>query len=324
MPADIEILRSSATELAARIASGDISSIGVVDAFIAQIERVNGSLNAVVVKRYEEARDEARRADEKRARGEPLGPLHGVPVTVKECLDVVGTPSTFGIPSRKSHRPERDDTYVARLRAAGAIVVGKTNVSQLLMFTEADNPLYGRTNNPWNAARSPGGSSGGQGAIISAGGPPLGLGTDIGGSVRIPSAFNGICGIKPTTGRLDDPGRLSAPFGQRAVLSQVGPLGRTVDDIALGLELINGGRNPDTLPPRPLGDFRAVDLSKLRVAYYTDDGTFPGVLAREQREITGEVERLESAVNGGIKHLPVRCRIATRSSPRPGNGLKSS
>jgi Asp-tRNA(Asn)/Glu-tRNA(Gln) amidotransferase A subunit family amidase len=171
MSADTEILRSSATGLASRIASGDVSSTRAVDAFIAQIERVNGSLNAVVVKRYEEARDEARRADEKRARGEPLGPLHGVPVTVKECLDVVGTPSTFGIPSRKTHRPERDDAYVARLRAAGAIVVGKTNVSQLLMFTETDNPLYGRTNNPWNVARSPGGSSGGQGAIISAGAP---------------------------------------------------------------------------------------------------------------------------------------------------------
>ena len=178
------------------------------------------------------------------------------------------------LPSRTHHRAEQDDLYVARVREAGAIILGKTNVAQLLLYFESDNPVYGRSNNPWNLERTPGGSSGGQAAIIAAGGSPMGLGTDIGGSLRIPATFCGITSLKPTTGRTPDAGRYSIPIGQRAVVSQAGVLARTVADVALGTEILNGGRNPNTEPPMPLGDPGTVDVSRLRVAYYTEDGTF--------------------------------------------------
>lgn len=265
----------SARQLAAAIARGSVSAATAVEAHIARIEEMDPKLNAIVVRRYEAARREARTADERRARGEKLGPLHGVPVTIKECIAVSGTPATFGLESRRDAIDSADDLHVKRLKDAGAIVLAKTNVAQLLLFIESDNPVYGRTNNPWNFARSPGGSSGGEGAIIAAGGSPLGLGTDIGGSCRIPAAFCGIAAIKPTAGRTPDPGRYSLPIGQRAIASQIGVLARQVEDVALGLEVINGGPNPPSEPPMPLGDFRAIDIAELRVGYYSDDGIFP-------------------------------------------------
>jgi fatty acid amide hydrolase len=163
---------------------------------------------------------------------------------------------------------------VARLRLAGAIILGKTNVSQLLLYYESDNPVYGRTNNPWNLERAPGGSSGGQAAIIAAGGSPMGLGTDIGGSIRSPAASCGIAGFKPTAGRTPDAGLYSVPLGERAIVSQVGILARTVEDVAVGLEIINGGRNPAVEPPMPLGDPATVEVSRLHIAYCLDDGAF--------------------------------------------------
>lgn len=268
------LMRMSAIELAGAIARGDVSAVEAVEASIERIEAVNPSINAVVVKRYDAARAAARAADERRAQGEPLGPLHGVPITVKECLDLEGTPSTFGLPSRKDILATADDPYVARMRQAGAIVVGKTNAAQLLLSIETDNPLYGRTRNPWNPARTPGGSSGGQAAIIAAGASPLGLATDIGGSIRTPASFCGIVGLKPTAGRMPDFGRFSVPLGQRAIVSQVGALARRVDDLALAIQIINDGSSPASEPPRPLGDPATVDLARLRVAWYTDDGTF--------------------------------------------------
>jgi fatty acid amide hydrolase len=164
-----------ATELAAQIALGAFTAREAVEAYIARIERLNEALNAVVVKRYDEARAEADAIDQRRARGETLPPLAGVPITVKECLDLAGTAATFGLPGRIATRAAIDDPYVGRLRAAGAIVIAKTNVAQLLIFTETDNPVYGRTNNPWNLERSSGGSSGGEAAILAAGGSALAL-----------------------------------------------------------------------------------------------------------------------------------------------------
>jgi fatty acid amide hydrolase len=274
--ADLCVL--TATELAARIRRGEVTALDAVEAYIARLEAVNPGLNALVLRRYDQARAEARAADRRRAAGEALGPLAGVPVTIKECLDLEGTPSTFGVPSRKDARAASDEKHVARLRRAGAIVLGKTNVAQLLMFLETDNPIFGRTSNPCAADRSAGGSSGGEGALLAAGASALGLGTDLGGSVRVPAAFCGIASIKPTTGRCDDLGRGSSPLGQRTVASQVGVLGRNVGDVALGLEVINGGARPEPegglAPAVPLGDRRAIDVAGLRIAYYTDDGTF--------------------------------------------------
>lgn len=275
IPPVSDLTALSATDQARLIRNGEISSLELVNAHIDRIEAVNPALNAVVVKRYDAARAEARDADRLRARGEASGALHGVPVTIKECLDVAGTPSTFGLPARANMIASHDDAYVARLRQAGAIVLGKTNVAQILMFLESENPHYGRTNNPWNLTRTPGGSSGGEAAIIAAGGSPLGLGTDLGGSVRCPAAFCGIAGMKPTAGRLPDAGRYSLPLGQRAIVSQVGVLARRVADVELGLEVANGGRNPATEPPQPLFDSSSVDVSRLRVGWYVDDGMFP-------------------------------------------------
>ncbi|MFN8474778.1 MAG: amidase family protein [Anaerolineae bacterium] len=293
-----DVTRMSAAQLVEHIATGDITATEAVEAHIERIERVNPSLNAVVVKRYEAARAEAHAADARRKTGEPIGLLHGLPVTIKECLDLEGTPSTFGLPSRAATRATRDERHVSRLRDAGAIVLGKTNVAQLLFYYESDNPLYGTTKNPWNPTRTPGGSSGGEAAIIAAGGSALGLGTDIGGSTRIPAHFCGIASLKPTTGRTPDLGRYSVPVGQQAVPSQVGVLARHVEDVALGLEVINGGANPAVEPPMPLGNFRDVDVRNLRVAWYTNDGTFAvaPAIARAVREAADTLRNLGAQV----------------------------
>lgn len=297
-PRASDLTTLGASELAAAIARGDISALDAVEAHIDRIERVNGALNAVVFKRYDAARAEARAADARRVNGEPLGPLHGVPITIKECLDLEGSPSTFGLPARTHTVAMQDDLYVARMRAAGAIVLGKTNVAQLLFHTECENPLYGRTNNPWNLERTCGGSSGGEGAIIAAGGSPLGLGTDIGGSLRYPAAYCGIASLKPTAGRTPDAGRYSSPIGQRAIVSQVGVLARRVADVALGTEVINGGRDPNAEPPMPLGDLARVDLARLRVATYVDDGTF--AVAPAVRRAVGEAAAALRAAGASV------------------------
>jgi fatty acid amide hydrolase len=205
-PPDAVSLKT-ARELAASIAKGTTTARAAVEACIKRIEEVNPALNAVVVKRYEEARGEADAIDQRRARGETLPPLAGVPITVKECFDLTGTAATFGLSKRAAARATSDDPYVARLRSAGAIVAAKTNVAQLLIYSESDNPLYGRANNPWNLERSCGGSSGGEAAILGAGASMLGLGTDIGGSVRIPAAFCGISSLRPTARPLSGPGK---------------------------------------------------------------------------------------------------------------------
>jgi fatty acid amide hydrolase len=293
-----ELWTLPAGELAARIARGEISSSEAVAAHIARIEEVDPYLNAVVAPRYDLARTEAREADERRSRGEALGPLHGVPVSIKECLDVTGMPSTFGLPSRANDCATSDDPFVARWRAAGAIVLAKTNVPQLMLFIETDNPLFGRTNNPWDLARAPGGSSGGEAALVAAGGSPLGLGTDIGGSLRSPAAACGIVSLKPTSGRLNDATRLEPFKGQRAILSQAGPLARTVADVALALEVANGDRDPAVLPPQPLGDPQTRNVGSLRAGYFEFAGWFGAspAFARATREAADALRGLGATV----------------------------
>jgi fatty acid amide hydrolase len=183
-----------------------------------------------------------------------------------------------------------NERHVAALRTAGAIIVGKTNVSQLLLFFESDNPLHGMTRNPWDPERTPGGSSGGEAAIIAAGGSPLGLGTDIGGSVRNPAAFCGIASLKPTAGRMPDLGRSSVPIGQQAITSQIGVLARRVADVALGIRIASGGDQPFE-PVPALRDPGAVDLAGLRVGWFADDGVFPPTPAA-RRAVHEAVEAL--------------------------------
>lgn len=272
----------SAITLARKIASGELNAIDVVEAHIARIEAVNPALNAVVWKRYDAARAEAREIDRRRAAGEKLPPLAGVPVTIKECLDLEGAPSTFGVSHRKNHVAEADELHVARLRKAGAIVLGKTNMAQLLLFLETDNPVYGRTQNPHNLERSPGGSSGGEAAILQAAGSALGLGTDIGGSSRVPAAFCGIIGYKPTPGLMPDFGIGSVPVGQQAIASQVGVLGRSAADVRLACEIAS---------ERPLVSDKP--LSTVRVGWFDNDGLFAPCPAarRAVREAAAALEK---------------------------------
>jgi len=217
-----------ATELASRIRSGELSSVEIVQHHLERIARINPQINAVVTL-ADDAVDRARAADAAITRREQVGPLHGVPITVKDSLDTAGIRTARGSRLFAGHIPSCDATAVARLKAAGAIVLGKTNLPELAHSFESDNLVYGRCNNPYDLARTPGGSSGGEAAIIAAGGSPLGLGSDAGGSIRVPAHFCGVAGLKPTSGRVPSTGHFPAAFGATAPLWQVGPLARRVE-----------------------------------------------------------------------------------------------
>ncbi len=271
MPEELHF--QSATALAKAIRTKKVSSLEVVEACLKRIGAVNPKLNAVVQLTAEKAREEARAADAALARGQSQGPLHGVPMTIKDALDTTGVVSTGGTKGRANFIPAQDATAVARLRAAGAILLGKTNVPELSWAFETDNLIYGRTNNPYEFSRTPGGSSGGEAAIIAAGGSPFGLGSDAGGSIRLPAHYCGIAGLKPTSGRVPRTGHFPPSGGMTDSMWQVGPLGRFVEDLILVLPIIAGpdGRDP-AIAPALLGDPRLVNLNKLRVAFHTDNG----------------------------------------------------
>lgn len=281
----------SATELLRRIDRGELSSREVTQYFIDRIQDVNPGLNAVVVERFAAALEQADRADRAFARGERTGRLHGLPLTIKECFDLPGTPTTLGLLRRRDDIPDRTDPYVAALQAEGAIVLGKTNVSQLLGALESTNPVYGTTNNAFDPAFSSGGSSGGEGAIVGAGASPVGLGTDIGGSIRIPAAFNGLCGIKPTMARTMDQTRVLDYEFENSINSVVGPLANHAEDLYLLLAILNEAAAAFG-PVEPLRDPAQVDPAQLRVGYFLTDGFFPPMPAIE-RAIRESVARLE-------------------------------
>jgi amidase len=268
-----ELLYTSATSLAQAIREKQVSSLEVVEACIHRIEAVNPKLNAVVQLAADAALAQARAADAALARGELQGPLHGVPITVKDSFDTSGIISTAGTRGRASYIPQQDATAVARMRAAGAIVLGKTNLPELSLAYESNNLIYGRTNNPYDLSRTPGGSSGGESAILAAGGSPLGLGTDGFGSIRLPAHFCGIAGLKPTAGRVPYTGLLPPGFGASARLRHVGPMARYVEDLILTLPILSGvdWRDP-AIVPMPLDDVSEVELKNLRVAFYTENG----------------------------------------------------
>ncbi len=288
----------SAGEIVRRIAARDLSAAEAVEHFIARLEAVNPKLNAVTVQLYDSARNQAAEVDRALSRGEKLGPLAGLPVTIKECFDLVGTASTFGLPSRRNEIQTTNDPHVAALLAAGAIPIAKTNVPQLMIYTETDNALYGRTNNPWNLERSCGGSSGGEAAVIAAGASPLGLGNDIGGSLRIPAAFCGIASIKPTAGRVPDHCSHGLPIGQQGITAQAGPMAKYVADVAMGLRVLDRARDPFVDPGLELGDPVAVDLSRLRFATFTDDGEFP--VAPAVRRAVAEAAQILTAAGAKL------------------------
>ena len=302
-PRMAELQEISACAIVRSIAAGELSSTEVVEHFIARLKAVNGKLNAVTADLSASARKAAANVDKARSRGEKLPSLAGLPVTIKECFDLAGTASTFGLPTRRAEIEEYDDPYVAALRAAGAIPIAKTNLPQLMIFSETDNPLYGRTNNPWNLERSCGGSSGGEAAVIAAGASPLGLGSDIGGSLRIPAAFCGITSIRPTAGRTPDHCAHGLPIGQTAIASQVGPMARHVEDLVISLRVLDRARDPFVVPGPEFGDPATVDLGRLRFATFTDDGEFP-VAPAARRAVAEAAAMLKGAGAAAVPWNP--------------------
>jgi amidase len=247
-----ELWQQSATELARTIASGAASSREVVEAHLARIEAVNPHLNAVVRVLADEARAGAAEADRHQAAGGPLGPLHGVPFTVKENIDLAGTPTTQAVPFLAEAIASTDAVIVERMRAAGAIPIGRTNLPDFGLRIHTDSSLHGLTRNPWHQGHTVAGSSGGEASALASGMSPIGLGNDIGGSLRNPAHCCGIASIKPTTGRVPsttviDPQDLGISF---QLMATDGPMARTVADVALGLSIISGvhPRDPMTVP----------------------------------------------------------------------------
>ena len=269
---DVELHQASAAQMAEAIRARQVSSAELVEACLRRIEAVNPLINAVV-QVADSALSEARRADDELRRGRPRGPLHGVPFTAKDSLDTAGIVTTAGTVGWANRVPERDATVVARLKAAGGILLGKTNTPELTWSDETNNLVYGRTSNPYDLARTPGGSSGGAGAIVAAAGSPLDVGSDTGDSIRQPSHVCGIAGIKPTSGRVPRTGHTPSYRGFLEAFTQLGPMARRVEDLALVLPIIAGpdGEDPHVAPV-VLRDPAEVEIPGLRVAYFTDNG----------------------------------------------------
>lgn len=265
-PTPTQLRRAAAVTLAGWIRSGRISARAVVQAHVAYARRVNPTLNAIVHARYDAALAEADAVDAAIAEGAELPPLAGVPCTIKESFALIGCPHTGGHVARKGHIATTDAVTVARLRAAGAIPLGVTNTSELCMWMESSNPLYGRSNNPYNPRRIVGGSSGGEGAIVGSGASPFGLGSDIGGSIRMPAFFNGVFGHKPTGGLVPCTGQYPAPEGDTIRMLGTGPLARRAADLMPVLRILAGsdGQDPCCVD-YPLGDPATVSLQGLKV-----------------------------------------------------------
>ena len=273
---------TTAGDLVAALAARKVGALELTDAMIDRIERLDGPVNAVVVRDFDQARDTAKAADAALARGERR-PLLGLPMTVKEAHNIEGLPTTWGSPMFGNWIAPSDATGIARLKAAGAVIVGKTNVPPFLSDWQSDNPVYGRTNNPWDLGRSPGGSSGGSAAALAAGLTPLEFGSDIGGSIRVPSAFCSLFGHKPSHGIV--PSRGHAPPGMDGAdipLAVIGPMARCAADLDLALGVLAGpppeeavGYRLDLSPARHdrLGDYRVLMLTEHPLAPVDDEIT---------------------------------------------------
>ncbi|MGH9793158.1 MAG: amidase [Candidatus Acidiferrales bacterium] len=262
-----------AAEMAKLVAERKLSAVELTQAHLARIEQLQPKLNAFVHVDAEGALAAARAADAAMARGDALGPLHGVPLTIKSSIDVAGWPCETGSRLRAGNIPQTDATLVRRLKKAGAVLLGNTNVAEMLMAYESDNLLYGRTSNPWDLSRTAGGSSGGESAAIAAGCSAGGVGSDGGGSIRVPAHFTGICGLKPTPGRIPASGHFPVSSGPFAQLGVVGPMARTVDDVEMLAHVMTGFDDGD-VKSTPLAWRRVRDeeAKRLRVGFFEDDG----------------------------------------------------
>lgn len=290
-----DLVYRSAGELARIVREREASAVEVVEAHLAQIAQHNPALNAVVTLDADGALAQARAIDRN-----PTGSaLLGVPITLKDCHETAGMRTTSGYPPLADYVPAEDGTVARRLKAAGAIVLGKTNVSPLLADTQSDNQVFGRTNNPWNLGRTPGGSSGGAGAAIAAGMTPLDIGSDIGGSIRMPAHCCGIVGIKPTERRVSNYGHIpDLPGHSRGAryMNSIGPMARDIDDLALALAIIEGPDGFDLdIPPAPndgLPSLPHIPIETIPLAFST---SFPGLPV--SADTRSAIERLAAAID---------------------------
>lgn len=271
-----ELTSFSASQIADQIRKKKISPVEVVQAHLARIERVNPKVNAFIQVNAETALKQAQIAEDAIVHGRDVGPLLGVPISIKSSIDVAGMPCEAGTKLRAGCSASSDAPLVTRLREAGAIILGVTNTPELLMAWETDNLLYGRTNNPWDISRTAGGSSGGEAAAIAGGCSAAGVGSDGGGSIRVPAHFCGICGLKPTPGRIPATGHYPQSVGPFALLGVVGPMARTVSDLKLIFEAIQGPDIGDPgAAPVPVRWPSPPETNKLRIGYFEDDGRTP-------------------------------------------------
>jgi amidase len=303
------LLHYSGTRQAQLIRDGEISATDLMELHLARIDEINPSLNAVVEVLRESALREARAVDRRAAAGEPLRPFEGVPFSIKDSIEVEGTVCTAGTMGlRNAPAATRDATLVARLRAAGAVPLARTNLPDLLFAFETDNLIYGRTNNPYDASRTCGGSSGGEAALIAAGGSPFGLGSDAAGSVRLPAHYCGISAIKPTSGRLSRAGHVPPPAGWLEMVWQIGPMARRVEDLCAMMPILLGRDHRDrTVIPMPYTDPAQVSLRDLRLAFFTDNGIVPAdsdtdaAIRRAIMKLAPEVMSVEECRPDGIE-----------------------
>ena len=298
-----ELTHLSAVSMAKQIRERLLSPVELVEAHLAQIAKLQPKLNAFVRTDAEGARKQARLAEAAVKNGKRLGPLQGVPLSIKSSIAVAGLPWETGTKLRAGTVASQDAPLVARLRDAGAIILGVTNCAELLMAWETDNVLYGRTNNPWDLSRTPGGSSGGEAAAIASGCSAGGVGSDGGGSIRVPAHFCGICGLKPTPGRIPAAGHFPASVGPFALLGVVGPMARSAADLKLLFEVMHGPDDGDpSAAPVPIRWPEREELRKLRIGYFEDDGHTP-VTAETRAAVRAAAEALRRS---GFRVEPFR------------------
>ena len=268
-----DVVLAAAARQLELVRMGNLSVTELAEAYIQQIERLNPELNAFADFDAERARAQARQLDAVR---EPRGALHGLPMTIKSSIATAGCRCEIGSLLHKSEVPVEDAVVVARLRAAGALILGTTNCPEFLMAYETANLLHGRTCNPWDLDRSPGGSSGGESAAIAAGMSAAGFGSDSGGSVRVPAHFTGICSLKPTPGRIPGRGHLPPCVGPFSILGAIGPMARTIGDVALLFQVLSGQDPLDPVtPPVALRDPSPDELRARAIGFFEDDGLVP-------------------------------------------------
>jgi Asp-tRNA(Asn)/Glu-tRNA(Gln) amidotransferase A subunit family amidase len=285
----------SAVDMCRQVREKKTSPVELVDAHLAKIERLNPKLNAFIQVDSERVRLEAREAEAAVMSGQVLGPLHGLPISIKSSIEVAGMKCEAGTRLRAGFVATHDAPLVERLRRAGAVILGVTNTPELLMAWETDNLLHGRTNSPWDLERTPGGSSGGESAAIASGMSAGGVGSDGGGSIRVPAHFSGICGLKPTPGRIPSTGHFPPSGGPFALLGVVGPMARTVADLKVLFEVMQGPHDGDTCAsPVPLRWQKDDELKRLRIGFFEDDGRTP-VTAEIRKAVRTAAEALGRA-----------------------------